>query len=116
MKKITQILQFILLIFFGAFTIFFVAFDALGGLFGVAEINSDQMVKIMLTGLIVFLITWLSSHLTVKGLTDSMAKKEIEMNKLKAKLYDLEHPEVPSIKPEVKEKDTPTKPIPPASE
>ncbi|MFC3880213.1 hypothetical protein ACFOSV_08500 [Algoriphagus namhaensis] len=102
MKKFTQVLQIVLLVFFAAMTIFFVAFDTLGGLFGTAEISSDQMVKIMLTGLIIFLITWLSAYLTIKGLSDSLTKKEIEMNKLKAKLYDLEHPDIPQKKPEQK--------------
>lgn len=116
MKKITQILQIVLLVFFAALTIFFVAFDTLGGLFGMSEISSDQMVKILLTGLIIFLITWLSAHLTIKGQSDSLAKKEIEMNKIKAKLYDLEHPETPSKKSENIKIESPESPTPPASE
>lgn len=116
MKKFTQVLQIVLLVFFGAFTIFFVAFDTLGGIFGMSEINSDQMVKIMLSGLIIFLLTWLASYFTIKGLSDDMTKKEIEMNKLKAKLYDLEHPEEKVKKEPIKKEDPPQSPPLPASE
>lgn len=92
MKKFHQILQIVLLAYFGAFLIFFIAFDTLGGIFGMDEITSDSMVKIMLTGLIIFLLAWAIGYSVVSSMTASTKKMENEMNALKAKIYDFEHP------------------------
>ena len=92
MKKLHQILQIVLLVYFGAFLIFFLGFTSLGGLFGMEEITADAMITIFLVGAILFLINWVASILTVKGMNEQMNKREIEMNSLKAKLYDFEHP------------------------
>ncbi|MDI1321760.1 MAG: hypothetical protein PSV36_03360 [Algoriphagus sp.] len=92
MKKLNQILQIVLLVYFGAFLIFFLGFRSLGGLFGMEEITADAMITIFLLGAIIFLINWVASSMTVKGLNEQMNKREIEMNGLKAKLYDFEHP------------------------
>ena len=59
MKKLHPILQIALLVYFGAFLIFFIAFDTLGGIFGMEEITSDSMVTITLIGLILFLAAML---------------------------------------------------------
>ncbi|MHA7131008.1 hypothetical protein [Algoriphagus namhaensis] len=97
MKKFAQILQIVLLVFLAGLLIFFIAFETLGNLFGMAEVNSDNMVSIFLVGLILFLISWLFNTLTLNSLTKTLNKKEVEMNKLKAKLYDLEHPHEPAV-------------------
>lgn len=98
MKKLHQLLQIVLLVYFGGFLIFFISFTTLGGVFGMDEITSDGMVTIFLIGAILFLISWAAGSMTVKGMTDQMNKKEVEMNNLKAKLYDSEHPNLPPAK------------------
>lgn len=95
MKKLHQILQIALLVYFGAFLIFFIAFDTLGGMFNMHEITSDSMVTITLIGLILFLAAWGSSYLAYSSLSSTIKKMESEMNALKAKIYDFEHPNVP---------------------
>ena len=96
MKKLHQILQIALLVYFGAFLIFFIAFDTLGGLFGMNEITSDSMVTIILIGLILFLAAWGSSYAAYASLTSTIKKMEIDANSLKAKIYDFEHPRIPA--------------------
>ncbi|MEP0711495.1 hypothetical protein [Algoriphagus sp.] len=95
MKKLHQILQIALLVYFGAFLIFFIAFDTLGGLFGMQEITSDSMVTITLIGLILFLAAWGSSYAAYSSLSSQIKKMESETNALKAKIYDFEHPATP---------------------
>lgn len=92
MKKLHQILQIALLVYFGAFLIFFIAFDTLGGLFGMEEITSDSMVTIILIGLILFLAAWGSSYAAYSSLSSQIKKMESETYALKAKIYDFEHP------------------------
>ncbi|WP_425636086.1 hypothetical protein ACPUEN_11875 [Algoriphagus yeomjeoni] len=94
MKKLHQILQIALLVYFGAFLIFFVAFETLGGLFGMEEITSDSMVTIILIGMILFLAAWGSSYAAYSSLSSQIKKMESETNALKAKIYDFEHPAV----------------------
>lgn len=108
MKKFHQFAQIALLIFFVVYTIFFMAFNTLGSVFGMDEITSDGLVKIFLIGLVLFLLAWIAAYFALKGQSDQLAKKEAEMNKLKAKLYDLEHPDTPSTPKgkEVKSTDT----------
>ena len=106
MKKFHQFTQIALLIFFVAYLIFFMAFDTVGGMFGMDEITSVGMVKILLVGFILFLLSWTISYFAMKKQSDLLAKKEAEMNQLKAKLYDLEHPNIP-VTPK---KPTPAKP------
>jgi len=96
MKKFLQILQIALLVYFGAFLIFFIAFDTLGGIFGMDEITSDSMVKITLTGMVIFLISWGVSYSVHSSLSSKIKEMENDMNALKAKIYDFEHPKVPS--------------------
>ena len=90
-------MQFVLLVYFGAFLIFFLGFGSLGGMFGMEEITADAMVTVFLIGAILFLISWGALSMTVKGMNDQMSKREIEMNNLKARLYDFEHPKVPHL-------------------
>lgn len=96
MKKFHQFAQIALLIFFVAYIIFFMAFNTLGSMFGMDEITSDGLVKIFLAGLVLVLLTWAGAYFALKSQSDQLSKKEVEMNKLKAKLYDLEHPDTPS--------------------
>jgi len=58
------------------------------------EVSSDNMVTIMLIGFIIFLASWLFHYLTISGLTSKLDKKEVELNKVKARVYDLEHPQI----------------------
>ncbi|RAI91932.1 hypothetical protein [Algoriphagus yeomjeoni] len=109
MKKLHQILQIALLVYFGAFLIFFVAFETLGGLFGMEEITSDSMVTIILIGMIFFLAAWGSSYAAYSSLSSQIKKMESETNALKAKIYDFEHPAVRPNAPASK----PTKPTEP---
>ena len=97
MKKLHQILQIVLLVYFGIFLIFFLGFGSLGGLFGMEEITADAMTTIFLVGAILFLINWAASSMTRKGMNEQMKKREIEMNTLKSKLYDFEHPKAPQV-------------------
>ncbi len=115
MKKFHQILQIVLLAYFGAFLIFFIAFDTLGGVFGMDEINSDSVVKIMLIGLIIFLLTWAIGYSVGSSMNASMKKMENEINGLKAKIYDFEHPAVDpkSTEPIKKGKDPDPSNLPP---
>lgn len=99
MKKLHQILQIVLLVYFGAFLIFFLGFSSLGGMFGMEEITSDAMITVFLIGAVIFLIAWGTSSMTMKGMNEQMSKREIEMNTLKAKLYDFEHPKTTQIPP-----------------
>ncbi|SFB57400.1 hypothetical protein [Algoriphagus aquimarinus] len=96
MKKLHQILQIALLVYFGAFLIFFIAFDTLGGIFGMDEITSDSMVTIILIGFILFLAAWGSSYTAYSSLASTIKKMEIDANSLKAKIYDFEHPRIPT--------------------
>lgn len=96
MKKLHQILQIALLVYFGAFLIFFVAFDTIGKVFGMEEITSDSMVTITLIGLILFLAAWGSSYAAYSSLSSQIKKMESETHALKAKIYDFEHPAVPT--------------------
>ncbi|MBN3584514.1 hypothetical protein JYB64_19135 [Algoriphagus aestuarii] len=96
MKKFHQFTQIALLIFFVAYLIFFMAFETVGGMFGMDEITSESMVKILLAGFVLFLLSWAISYFAMKKQTELLAKKEAEMNQLKAKLYDLEHPSIPT--------------------
>ncbi|TDQ16253.1 hypothetical protein DFQ04_2365 [Algoriphagus boseongensis] len=92
MKKIAFYLQIALLIFFLVFLMFFIFFDTLGSTFGMDPILAESMVKVFLTGTIVFLAAWGAMGIHQSGLNDKIKKMESEMNALKAKLYDLEHP------------------------
>jgi hypothetical protein len=105
MKKAHQILQIVLLIYFAFFLLFFLGFSSFGGLFGMEEITSDAMITIFLIGIILFLSSWVAGTMRIKNQQDQMSKKELEMNSLKAKLYDFEHPTIAPAK------DSPVPPI-----
>ncbi len=94
MKKLHQILQLTLLVYFGAFLIFFIGFDTFGGIFGMEEITSDSMVTVILVGFVLFLLSWGAGYMAFKNLMSRIKKLEQEMDKLKARLYDHEHPHV----------------------
>jgi hypothetical protein len=92
MKKIAQILQIALLVFFLVYVMFFIFFDVLGSTFGMDPITPESMVKVFLTGTIIFLASWGALSIQISGQSDKLKKMESEMNGIKAKLYDLEHP------------------------
>ena len=92
MKTLSQILQLSVLAFLLLFLLFFIFFDVLGPVFGMDPILPDAMVKVFLTAMILFLTSWGATSIYSKGLMDKQRKTETEMNAVKAKLYDLEHP------------------------
>lgn len=92
MKTVAHYLQLALLVFFVIFLVFFIFFDLLGPMVGMDPITPASMVKIFLTGTILCIATWGAKAIHTSGLNDKIKKMEIEMNAVKAKLYDLEHP------------------------
>ncbi len=102
MKTIAKYLQIALLAYFLVFLMFFIFFDSLGAMFGMDPITATSMVKVFLTGVIVYLAGWGALAMHASSQNDKIKKMEQEMNGLKAKLYDLEHPKVvtpPAPKP-----------------
>ena len=92
MKSIAFYLQLLLLAFFLVLLVLFVFFDTLGALIGMDQISSDVMGRIFLIGLILFLFSWAASTFGLTSLRSRIKKMEAELNAVKAKLYDLEHP------------------------
>ena len=92
MKSISFYLTLALLIYFLVFLLFFIFFDVLGSTFGMDPITPESVVKIMLVGLLIFFASWATSGIYRKGQANQLQKLEQELNKVKAKLYDLEHP------------------------
>ena len=90
MKKFHQVLQIVLLVYFLLYLVFFMAFDTLGGLFGMQEVTSQSMVTILLIGFVLFLINWGIGKAVSSSQNSKINKMEIEINKLKAKIYDFE--------------------------
>lgn len=100
MKAIAQYLQLAVLVFFLLFLIFFISFDLFGAMFGMNPLTPESMVKVFLTGFILYLAAWGATLIHRSNLNDQIKKMETEMNALKAKLYDFEHPKTPqSSKP-----------------
>ncbi|SEG23783.1 hypothetical protein [Algoriphagus boritolerans] len=94
MKTIAKYLQVAVLVYFIFFLIFFISFDTLGGMFGMDPLTSDSMVKVFLTGFILFLAAWGAGIMHASNQSTLIKKMQDEMNGLKAKLYDFEHPKV----------------------
>jgi hypothetical protein len=97
MKTIAFFLQLVLLLFFILFLILFIFHDSLGTLVGMDPITSVALGKIFLTGTILFLLSWVASAFRLNALENRLKKKEAELNAIKAKIYDLEHPKAASI-------------------
>jgi hypothetical protein len=95
MKTIAHYLQLAVLIFFLLFLIFFISFDLFGAMFGMDPLTPESMVKVFLTGFILNLAAWGATLIHRSNLNDQIKKMETEMNSLKAKLYDFEHPKTP---------------------
>ncbi len=94
MQNIAKYLQFAVLAFFTLFLIIFISFDTVGSLLGMDPLTADSMVKVFLTGFILFLATWGAVLMNNSNQANVIKKMQEEMNALKAKLYDLEHPKV----------------------
>lgn len=90
MKKFNSIMQLFLALFFALSLVYFLAFESVKGLFGTLELSSGTVVIFLLIGLILFLATWITGVMVIKGLESKLSKKELEKKELKAKLYDLE--------------------------
>ncbi|MFD2033654.1 hypothetical protein ACFSKL_02570 [Belliella marina] len=90
MKKFNNIIQLLLALFFAISLVYFLAFESVKGLFGVTELHSGTVVTFLLVGLILFLASWGTASMALKGVERELVKKELEKNELKAKLYDLE--------------------------
>ncbi len=109
MKKIAQFLQIALLLYFLLFLVFFFSFDSLGSAFGMDPITPESMVKVFLTGFILFVVTWAASRMHQSSMDTDAKKMQTEMNELKAKLYDFEHPKttvIPNPAPPKTQEDT----------
>jgi|SRR5690606_12202360 len=96
MKNIAQFLQLAVLVYFLVFLIFFISFDTIGSAFGMDPLTPESMVKVFLTGLVLFLAAWIAGRVLQSKTTEQVRKMQDEMNGLKAKLYDYEHPKVVS--------------------
>ncbi len=81
-------MQLLLALFFAIGLVFFLSFNSLKGLFGLEELTSGTVVSLLLVGLILFLIAWVTNSMVYKELELKISKKELEKNELKAKLYD----------------------------
>lgn len=111
MKNIAKYLQFAVLAYFVIFLILFISFDTVGSLFGMDPLTSDSMVKVFLTGFILFLATLGAVMMNNNNQATTLKKMQDEMNALKAKLYDFEHPKVVEPKkPQIQQ------PLPPKSQ
>lgn len=110
MKKFHEIMQIVLLVYFVVFLVFFITFDTLGNLFGMAEVTSQTVVTILLIGVAIFLVAWLTGKGALSSLNSKITKMDNEMNRLKAKIYDFEHPDTQEPK-----KSTTPKPASPKS-
>lgn len=106
MKKIAQYLQIVVLAYFILYLIFFISFGVFGPMFGMEPLTSDSMVKVFLTGFILYLAAWGAGHMHNTNQNTAFKKLQDEMNGLKAKLYDFEHPQVPQAS-----KPAPQKPV-----
>ena len=104
MKKLSLYLQLALLVYFVVFLLFFIFFDTLGATFNMDPITPESMVKVFLTGLIVFLSVWGASAMYTSNQDSTIQKMQNEMNGLKAKIYDFEHPKTEEIKKPVPQK------------
>lgn len=104
MKTLSKILQFAVLGYFALFLVFFLSFGVMGKTFGMDPITADSMVKVFLTGLILFLAAWGAALMHASNQNDTIQKMQTEMNALKAKLYDFEHPKVSEPKKPVPQK------------
>lgn len=94
MKNIAKYLQLIVLGFFILFLIFFISFDMFGKMFGMDPLTPESMVKVFLTGFILYLAAWGAVLIHNSNQNDTIKKMQDEMNGLKAKIYDFEHPKV----------------------
>lgn len=97
MKKLAQFLQLALLLFFLLFLVFFFSFDTFGSAFGMDPLTPESMVKVFLTGLILFLVAWGAGIIHQNKMDDHAKNLQAEMNALKAKLYDFEHPKTAPV-------------------
>jgi hypothetical protein len=94
MKNIAQFLQLAVLVYFLLFLIFFYSHNSIGSAFGMDPLTAESMVKVFLTGLLLFLAAWIAARLRESKTNEQIRKMQEEMNGLKAKLYDYEHPKV----------------------
>ena len=94
MKNLTKYLQLAVLVYFVLYLIFFISFDTVGKTFGMDPLTSDSMVKIFLTGFILFLAAGGANLMHSNNQSSTIKKMQDEMNGLKAKIYDFEHPKV----------------------
>lgn len=94
MKKIAQFLQLAVLVFFLGFLLFFYSFDTFGSAFGMDPLTPESMSSVFLTGFILSLAAVGASMMATNNMKSEANKMQAEMNGLKAKLYDFEHPKI----------------------
>jgi nitrogen fixation-related uncharacterized protein len=88
MRKFNSIMQLLVALFFAISLVFFLSFNSLKGLIGLEELTSGTVVSLLLVGLILFLVAWVTNSMVYKDLELQISKRELEKNELKAKLYD----------------------------
>ena len=100
MNRIAQYLQLAVLVYFLLLLILFLSFETLGEMFGMVPLVPESIVTILLSGFILFLAAWGATQAQKSKLNGQQKKLIAEMNEVKAKLYDYEHPKTPrSTKP-----------------
>ena len=90
MKSIQKITQLLVLLFFGISLVFFMSFENLKSLWGREELSTSLVTSFLWIGVLIYLISLVTSRMATSGLESELSKKELEKNELKAKLYDLE--------------------------
>lgn len=92
MNRIAQYLQLAVLAYFLVLLILFLGFETLGEMVGMVPLVPETLVNIVLSGFILFLATWGATQAQKSILNSHLKKLIAEMNEIKAKLYDYEHP------------------------
>ncbi|GGZ34043.1 hypothetical protein GCM10007049_29210 [Echinicola pacifica] len=100
MKKVTNVFQLLVALFFGVALVFFLVFDSVKNGFGIQELTAGKVVIWLLIGLVVYLVAWMLQSMFTSSLNKRIKRLEGENDKLKARLYDFEQQtKVGGIKP-----------------
>lgn len=90
MKKVSDVFQLLVALFFGVALVYFLMFDSIRNGFNIRELTAGTVVIWILVGLILFLASWATVSMYQRNLHSRIKKLELEKNQLKAELYDIE--------------------------
>lgn len=90
MKKVSDVFQLLVALFFGVALVYFLMFDSIRNGFNIQELTAGTVVIWILAGLILFLASWATASMYQRNLNSKIKKLELEKNQLKAELYDIE--------------------------